>query len=303
MRRRNFLKLGPGAIGGALAACAAEDGALAAGAAEPLALSRTVSGWNDVALQAIHAARPGPLAAAHALVVLHTSMYNAWAAYDDDARQTAHGVAVRLPRAERSAASKVCAMSHAACLALGHHFPAQRAAFDARMVVLGLDPAAVSGQFTPAGIGRSQAASMLDSWRAIETPEPAADDTPDPWWRLAHQVSKRGLHGDDDDVRLFFVLANALFEAAGAARDPVQAQLPGPAVAGAAAAEVLRRFTGSDRLGTGSATFSQAALREGMHGAEHVATEVTTEAAALALGREVGGRVFGRASRYWQGKF
>jgi hypothetical protein len=40
-----------------------------------------------------------------------------------------------------------------------------------------------------------------------------------------------------------------------------------------------------------------------MHGAEHVATEVTTEAAALALGREVGGRVFDRASRYWQGKF
>jgi hypothetical protein len=290
MRRRNFLKLGPGAIGGALAACAAESAG-----AEPLPLSKTVPGWNEVALQAIHAARPGALAAARALAVLHTSMYNAWAAYDDDARQTAHGVAVRLPRAERSAASKVCAMSHAAYTALGHHFPAQRAAFDARMVMLGLDPAAVAGQFTPAGIGRSQAASMLESWRAVEPLDAAGDGTPDPWWRLANQVSKRDLHGDDDDVRLFFVLANALLDAAGAAREPAHAALSGRAVAGAAAAEVLRRFTGSDRLGAGAATFSQAALREGMHAAD--------DAAALALGREVGGRLFDRASRYWQGKF
>jgi hypothetical protein len=260
-------------------------------------VSKTVLGWNELALQAIHAARPGRLAAARALAVLHTSMYNAWAAYDDDARQTAHGVAVRLPRAERSVASKVCAMSHAACLALGHHFPARRAAFDARMIVLGLDPAAVDGQFTPAGIGRSQAASMLESWRtADDALDPAADGAPDPWWRLAHQVSARDLHGDDDDVRLFFVLANALFEAADAAREPAHAQLPGRTVAGAGAAEVLRRFTGSDRMGTGSATFSQAALREEVPGAENVP-------AALALGREVGGRVFDRASRYWQGRF
>jgi hypothetical protein len=65
-------------------------------------------------------------------------------------------------------------------------------------------------------------------------------------------------------------------------------------VAGAAAAEVLRRFTGSDRMGSGSATFSQAALREALPGAGNAT-------AALALGREVGGRVFDRASRYWQG--
>jgi hypothetical protein len=288
MKRRNFLKLGPGAIGGALAA----------NAPAPLPVSKTVLGWNEAALQAIHATRPGALAAARALAVLHTGMYNAWAAYDDDARQTAQGVAVRLPRAERSAASKVCAMSHAAYLALGHHFPAQRAVFDARMVGLGLDPAAVSGQFTPAGIGRSQAVSMLESWRATEPLATAADGTSDPWWRLAHQVSKRDLYGDDGDVRLFFVLANALLEAAGTAREPARAPLPDGAVAGAAAAEVLRRFTGSDRLGPGAATFSQAALREGMQGADEAAT---TE--ALALGREVGGRVFDRASRYWQGKF
>lgn len=296
MRRRNFLKLGPGAIGGALAA----------NAPAPLPVSKTVLGWNEVALQAIHAARPGPLAAARALAVLHTGMYNAWAAYDDDARQTAQGVAVRLPRAERSAASKVCAMSHAAYLALSHHFPAQRAAFDARMVGLGLDPAVASGQFTPAGIGRSQAVSMLESWRAIETLVPVADGVPDRWWWLAHQVSKRDLHGDDGDVRLFFALANALLEAAGAAREPAGAALPDGDVAGAAAAEVLRRFTGSDRLGPGAATFSQAALGEGMQSAGNMATAAATAAAtaeALALGREVGGRVFDRASRYWQGKF
>ena len=33
-------------------------------------------------------------------------MYNAWAAYDDEARQTVHGVGIRLPRGERDAASQ-----------------------------------------------------------------------------------------------------------------------------------------------------------------------------------------------------
>jgi hypothetical protein len=160
MRRRNFLKLGSGAaIGGALAACGAHD---PGPVAEQPAASGTVLGWNRLALQAIRTVQPGPPMAARSLAILHTCMYNAWAAYDDDARQTAHGVAVRLPRAERSAASKASAMSHAAYLALSDQFPALKPSFDAYMAGLGLDPAAPSGQLTPAGIGRTQTASMLD---------------------------------------------------------------------------------------------------------------------------------------------
>ncbi|WP_413340923.1 hypothetical protein, partial [Massilia sp. CT11-108] len=59
------------------------------GAATPLA---TVRAWNALALGTI-----GTVALAHepahALALVHTCMYNAWAAYDDNARQTAHGVA------------------------------------------------------------------------------------------------------------------------------------------------------------------------------------------------------------------
>ena len=126
MKRENFLKLGSSAATGN----------------RPVRAAATVIGWNRLALQAIRTAQPGPLPSARALAILHTCMYNAWAAYDETARQTAHGVAVRLPRAERSAASKACAMSHAAYGALAGRFPAQQAAFDAWMAGLGLDPAA-----------------------------------------------------------------------------------------------------------------------------------------------------------------
>jgi hypothetical protein len=287
MGRRNFLRLGSGAaIGGTLAAYGAQDGPHAADTAQPG--SKSVLGWNLVALQAVRTVRPGPLASARALAVLHTCMYNAWAAYDDDARQTAHGVAVRLPRVERGAASKASAMSHAAWLALCDRFPSQRADFDAAMARLGLDPAAPADQFTPAGIGRSQAAPMLESCRqdgATLDDGAEAGPLPDRWWRLAHYVSARDKYDDDQDVRLCFVLANALADAGHGA------------AGGAAAAEVLRRFTGSDRLGAavqdvapGCATFSE------------VAEGAAADTEGLVLGREIGALAFDRASRYWQGK-
>jgi hypothetical protein len=204
-------------------------------------------------------------------------MYNAWAAYDDDARQTAHGVAVRLPRAERSAASKASAMSHAAYQALSGQFPAHQGSFNAYMALLGLDPAAPSGQLTPAGIGRTQAAGMLDAGGLELAAEASIPDSiPDPchWCQLAQSVSERERYDDDEDVRLFFALAGALADAI-ACEDAAQA-------CDAAAGEVLRRFTGS-------------ALQEAAAG--------TAGTAGQALGREAGARAFDKARRYWDGKF
>jgi hypothetical protein len=73
----------------------------ASGTAAPL---KTVLAWNARALRTLDA---GSLAHAppRALALVHTCMYNAWAAYDGNARQTVHGVAVRLPHAERDAAT------------------------------------------------------------------------------------------------------------------------------------------------------------------------------------------------------
>jgi hypothetical protein len=241
------------------------------GTERPLA---TVRAWNALALRTLGAAPP-----ARALALVHTCMYNAWAAYDDNARQTAHGVAVRLPHAARDAASKAAALGHAAHAVL--------AGLDAEVDTnAGTD----AGPFTPEGIGRTQAAAMLDV-RHRDQPfalvpaeiRPAVAARPlalaAVWCDVAQRVSIRDGHDDDRDVLLFFVLANALADADDAARDGVCAAF--------AAAEVLRRFTGSDRLD--AATFTDIAAQAG--------PEPGQEA-----GRKIGARVFDKARRYWQGR-
>ena len=80
-------------------------------------------------------------------------------------------------------------------------------------------------------------------------------------------------------VLLFFVLANALADADDAARDGVCAAF--------AAAEVLRRFTGSDHLD--AATFTDVATQAGPGPGQEV-------------GRKIGARVFDKARRYWEGQ-
>jgi hypothetical protein len=270
MRRENFLKLDAGVAGVA-------------------SMAGTVLGWNRLALQAVRGAQLGPLPAAHALAVLHTCMYNAWAAYDDTARQTVHGVAVRLPRPERSAASKAGAMSHAAHGLLMDRFPAQRAAFDAWMAGLGQDPATGRDPLSPAGVGRSQATAMREYCRrggvkrlgglvggpleALQQPcqahrPPVLEPAPGRWFLPAHLLSEHDGYSDDQDVRLFFALANALADAG-----PLAVQ----GCSGAATAEVIRRFAGDSRFGTA-----------GSAGEE--------------LGRMAGARSFDGARRYWEGK-
>ena len=235
----------------------------------------TVAAWNDVALEAIRILRPGAVQAAGALAVLHGAMYNAWAAYDGAARQSPHALAIRLPRSEHDGAARTAAMAHAAWTALAGRFPAQASIFDLHMASLGLDPAAPAGPLSPAGIGRAQALSLLAAWRDDALPfapavlalerRPAAASMPASLhcWALARRLSRRGRHGDDQDVLLYFALAHAAADAllVGAAPD-------------AAAAEVLRRFGGG-----GSA------------------------APGCLLGKRVGGLVFERARRYWEGKF
>jgi hypothetical protein len=233
----------------------------------PLLPSGTVLGWNRVALQAIGSAQTAPPQAARMLALVHTGMYNAWAACDDDARQTPDGKAVRLPRAQRHAAARASAMSHAAHDLLLAQCPAQAPLFEMHMQALGLDPAAPATQFSPAGIGRTQAAALLESCVGNIAGGVCGNAPVDVWYGLAARVSARDRHDDDEDVLLFFVLGNALAQGGAAA-----------------AADVLRRFTGSDRLGAG--TFS-AALGPGSD---------------QAAGRQAGARVFERARKCWMGR-
>lgn len=293
--------------------------------------ARTVVLWNQLALGALHAV-PDALPAGPALALLHTAMYNAWAAYDDDARQTEAGVAVRLPRAERTAASKARAMHYAAWRTLGALMPARQVELDLQMASLNVNPAGVDGPLTPAGIGRVQAAALLERRTVVDTAGGANEanlahdgraaawtapaDLPCHWYRLARYVSERDGHDDDQDVLLYFVLTNALVDAVEAARACDGGPRFAQGACAAAAADVLRSFTGRDRLGPGSSsgryggpvfepswtTFTEAAERTCIDAAVGAGAGVLADyAAGMALGRQIGALAFDAARRAWQG--
>jgi hypothetical protein len=166
MERRTFLKLGAGAFtGSALAACGGggHDGGTVQPdpQAEPVQ-TRVVVGWNEAGLQAVRTVKPGPPMAARSLALLHTAMYNAWAAYDAMAVPAGGAPQLRRPDAERTAANKAMAMSYAAHATLVDQFPTQKAAFDSHLATLGFGTAgAAPDSASPQGIAAQLASAML----------------------------------------------------------------------------------------------------------------------------------------------
>ena len=121
--------------------------------------------WNDQALQAIRDTHPGPPIVARMLAITHTCMYDAWAAYDENAMGTRLGGTLRVEEEARSTANKNQAASYAAFRCLKDLFPApaQVTMFTALMTALGFDPNNVSmSPTTPAGIGNVAAQAVLD---------------------------------------------------------------------------------------------------------------------------------------------
>ena len=175
MKRRHFLHLtGSAALGSALFACGGGSPGTPpaptptpppvppAPMPVPPAPGPLVIGWNKLALDAIGANRSAPPMAARSLAVVHTAMYDAWAAYDKVALGTCHGAALRRPLAEHTPANQAIAWSHAAYAALIDQFPAHKAMFDARMAALGYRPADAARDATePAGVGTAAAAAVL----------------------------------------------------------------------------------------------------------------------------------------------
>lgn len=110
--------------------------------------------WNATVLDGIRRSGLPPPAVARALAIVHTSIYDAWAAYDPVAggvhyRRKAPGT----PSEERSAR----AISYAAHRALLDLFPADGALFDALMVELGHDPLDASDPDSRIGLDAAQA--------------------------------------------------------------------------------------------------------------------------------------------------
>src|SRR4030095_2815932 len=118
--------------------------------------------WDDAALQAVRQTRLGPPMVARALAIVHTTMYDAWSAYDARAVATTTGGALRRPPNERSQTNKERAVSFAAYRALVDLFPTKQALFDSVMQRCALDPNDQSIDVTTAaGIGNTAAAAVL----------------------------------------------------------------------------------------------------------------------------------------------
>ena len=79
--------------------------------------------WTSATLQGIRDAKLGAPVVARALAIVHTCMYDAWAAYDDRAVGTQLAGALRRPLSERSLSNKEQAISYAAYRALADVLP------------------------------------------------------------------------------------------------------------------------------------------------------------------------------------
>jgi hypothetical protein len=121
--------------------------------------------WSSATLEAFRKRPTAPTIGARALAVVHTAMYDAWAAYDARAVGTRLGGALRRPAKERTEQNKKRAISYAAYRALVDLFPAAEdtAMFGEIMRRNGYDPKDGStDQSTPTGIGNVAAKAVLD---------------------------------------------------------------------------------------------------------------------------------------------
>lgn len=124
--------------------------------------------WNETLVQAIRNTRSGPTVTSRALAIVHTSMFDAWAAYDSVAVGTRLGGTLRRPEAERTEANKRMAVSFAAYRAMVNLFPTQTSLFNQKMSKLGYNPADTTNDTTtPQGIGNVAAAAVI-AYRATD---------------------------------------------------------------------------------------------------------------------------------------
>jgi hypothetical protein len=131
--------------------------------AAPQTPSNIVIQWNDAALQGVRDSKLGPPMVARALAIVHTCIYDAWAAYDSRATGTRLRGRLRRPAQERTTANKDEAISFAAYRALVDVLPLDQASvYDPLMATLGYDPNDFSTDVTtPAGIGNVACAAVL----------------------------------------------------------------------------------------------------------------------------------------------
>lgn len=119
--------------------------------------------WDRAVQQAVIDTAPGPTIASRAYSMVHTAMFDAWAAYDPQAIATQLEDELQRPPEEIQEDNKIEAMSFAAYRVLSDLFPDRVEVFDELMVELGLDPDNTTTDVTtPAGIGNVSARALLE---------------------------------------------------------------------------------------------------------------------------------------------
>jgi hypothetical protein len=120
--------------------------------------------WNQAALQGVLDSKLGPPMVSRALAIVHTCMYDAWAAYDERALGTRLGGALRQPRSKRGRNEKERAISFAAFRALIDLFPQdEESVFRPLMEHLGYDPNDTSiDTTTPSAVGNAACSAVLE---------------------------------------------------------------------------------------------------------------------------------------------
>lgn len=153
----------------ALSGCSDDDSDRTGGSDPAVpAGSNVVLRWNGAILQAIRDAKPGPPQTARSLAIVHTAIYDAWAAYDEVAVGTRYGSDLRRPEHEMTLGRKSQAISFAAFRALSEMYPTEVARFRTLMTTLGYDPDdATLDATSPAGIGNKAAAAVL-AYRRVD---------------------------------------------------------------------------------------------------------------------------------------
>lgn len=100
------------------------------------------------------------------LGIVHTCIYDAWAAYDNRAVGTQLGDDLRQPYYKRTEANRKIAVNYAAYDALSYVLPEFKADFDAKLTALGGDPANTSRNTrTAAGVAHTACDAVIDERR------------------------------------------------------------------------------------------------------------------------------------------
>ncbi|MDJ0900002.1 MAG: vanadium-dependent haloperoxidase [Xenococcus sp. MO_188.B8] len=118
--------------------------------------------WDQAVQKAVVNLAPGPTIASRAYSMMHTAIFDAWAAYDPTAIATQLGDDLQRPAVEVTEANKQEAISYAAYQVLADLFPSQVDIFDSLMAELGYDPEnRTTDTTTAAGIGNVSAQALL----------------------------------------------------------------------------------------------------------------------------------------------